>query len=114
MPKGRIEPGECPEGAARRETLEETGIGSVSVVPGFHAASRYRFTRGEVTVDKTVEYFLAEAMETDVRLSEEHSDGSWFAVGDALDRLTYAEAREILRRADAMLTEGEPPEGGDE
>ncbi len=104
LPKGRIEPAdESAEQTARRETLEETGIGRLNVVPGFRAVSRYRFARGEVIVEKRVEYLLAEAADTDVHLSREHSEASWVDTREAFARLTYPEAREILRRAEAAL-----------
>ena len=33
LPKGLIDPGESPEFTARRETLEETGVAAVELVP---------------------------------------------------------------------------------
>jgi len=103
FPKGRIEPEEDEASAARRELREETGIERLRPIPGFREASGYRFVREGRTISKRVVYFLAEAARTRVRLSGEHSDAAWLAPGLAKRRLTYAESRQLLDKAEATL-----------
>ncbi|MGB2982813.1 MAG: bis(5'-nucleosyl)-tetraphosphatase [Candidatus Bipolaricaulia bacterium] len=105
FPKGRIEQGEEPEDAARRETQEETGIEDVRIVPGFRAVSQYRFLRRGRAIEKSVVYFLAEASPADVRLSSEHSDSTWLDSREARRKLTFEETRRVLDRAEGRLAE---------
>ena len=116
FPKGRLEAGETLEQAARREAREETGIHELKVVHGFRGSSRYRFTRDGTPINKRVDYLLAEATSEVVRLSEEHTGSAWLGVPEALERLSYEEARAVLRKAEAHLdgtrTEGATPGGG--
>ena len=104
FPKGRLEPGETPEEAARRELCEETGIADVAMVPGFRARSHYRVTRGGRNLEKTVEYFLGQTSATSVRLSSEHDRAEWLDLEGAGGRLTHAESRRVLEEAAAFLT----------
>ncbi len=103
FPKGRIEPGEDELAAARREIAEETGIDGLKTIPGFQAISTYRFARGERAITKTVAYFLAETETEQVWLSDEHSDAAWLEADNARRRLTYAESRRVLDKAEAQL-----------
>ena len=103
FPKGRIEDGENAEQAARRETLEETGIGTLEMVSGFQETSRYRLRRADETIDKSVVYYLAEVKATFVRLSREHTDSAWLVAEEARQALTFDEGRRILDRAEARL-----------
>jgi bis(5'-nucleosidyl)-tetraphosphatase len=107
LPKGRIERGEEPRDAARREVAEETGLRGLRVVEGFRAESRYAFVRDDIAVDKEVVYFLAESADEDVRLSGEHTDLAWLPLEEARDRLTYREGRRILDLAEAWLVRKE-------
>jgi len=103
FPKGRIEDGEDELGAARRETMEETGIGDLSPVPDFRVEISYRFVRDGRPVSKRVSYFLAEVDGDEVRLSAEHKEACWLDHDEASARLTYEESRRVLDRAAARL-----------
>jgi bis(5'-nucleosidyl)-tetraphosphatase len=113
FPKGRIERGEEPEQAARRETQEETGIGKLKMIPDFRVESRYRFRRGDRPIEKRVVYFLAEAHGTDVLLSHEHEDATWLDPREARRVLTFPEGRRILDQAEARLSEKDASESGE-
>lgn len=103
FPKGRLERGEEPEGAARREVAEEVGITCLEPVNGFEELLRYKFRRGGDVVDKKVVLFLARTDEPGEALPGEIQDIVWLPYEQALSRLTHGEQRELLRRAETAL-----------
>ena len=105
FPKGHVEETDADKHAtARRELEEETGITEVTLDPNFQTDLRYVFRRGShEKVDKTVHFFLGETHERNVRLSHEHQGSKWLPYEEALKRLTFENAREILKTAHAFL-----------
>jgi len=113
--KGHIEQGEKPEEAAKREIKEETGIGEISVIPGFKEYIKYFFRKsygleGEAKktapwVFKLVVFYLAKTNVVDVTLSKEHTGFLWLPYEQALKRLTYKNAKTLLKKANDFLIE---------
>ncbi len=99
-PKGHVEEGEDDLAAARRELREETGIEQVAFQDGFAQEIEY-FFRGRKggMIKKTVVFFLASTEAESVTLSHEHVAFAWLESAEALKRLSYANAKAILRRA---------------
>ena len=99
-PKGHLEGGEDDETAARRELREETAIAEVELVDGFLFEIKYEFfssTKGHVR--KTVAFFAGRVASLDVVLSEEHRGYAWATYEQALERLQFANARNVLEAA---------------
>lgn len=108
MPKGHIEKGEDEVAAARRECLEETGISEIRLVPGFRERIEYTYMRKGRASEKEVVYLLGSTSEEKVRLSHEHQGHDWLGFGDALSRLTYENAKEVLGKAELFLKKSGP------
>jgi 8-oxo-dGTP pyrophosphatase MutT (NUDIX family) len=103
FPKGHIEAGEDPQTTAARELQEETGIRDARFVPGFKESMRYFYRKAGVGMLKVVIYFLAETPTGDVTLSHEHSGYLWLPYEQALKRLTFKNARDLITKAETFL-----------
>ena len=105
FPKGRIEAGESPEEAARREVAEEVGIRDLRPIP-FSRTINYSFIRNGKLIHKEVTYFLAETREQGTLNTQELVEMRWLPFARALATLTYPEQRGVLKEADEALTRG--------
>jgi bis(5'-nucleosidyl)-tetraphosphatase len=104
--KGHLEDGESQWQAAVRELREETGIRRVERVGRFKYDIDYTFRSPKKgRVDKTVTFFLGKTDVSKVELSDEHSGHAWLAYEQALEKLTFGNARQLLRAAWRALAE---------
>ncbi len=103
FPKGNIEKGEELTETARREIEEETGIGDVKLIQGFKEKINYFYQRGGKKIYKTVVFFLAETKTKEIKLSFEHIGFEWLPYKEALDKLTFKNPKEILKKANEFL-----------
>lgn len=103
FPKGKIENGESAKEAAIREIKEETGLISFRFVNGFKESIEYSYIRKMETNHKEVVYFLAETEKREVKTSYEHSEHKWLRSDEAMNRLTFENDKEILRKANKMI-----------
>lgn len=103
FPKGLVAEAEEEKETAEREVREETGLTEFSFLSGFRESVKifYKF-QGEF-ISKTAVYFLAQATEADVRLSFEHTDFVWLPVTMALERLSFKNSKDLLRRCELFL-----------
>jgi len=107
FPKGNIEKGESVEETAKREIKEETGISDIQFVPGFKTQIEYFFKREGGTVFKTVDFLIAKTGEKDVKLSFEHIGFEWLPFKEAMERLTYKTAKDLLVKVDEFVAKTE-------
>lgn len=98
FPKGKMEAGETKQEAALRELKEETSL-TAQIDDNFEETIQYIFMyEGEKTT-KTVYFFTGQATSTKVQLSHEHTDFAWLPYHDALKKLTYENAKDMLKTA---------------
>lgn len=101
--KGHTEEGEEEKETATRELLEETGIADVWFVDGFRKEISYRHGKEGKPLHKQVVFFLGKTDLENVRISHEHKDFEWLPYKEALERLTYQNAKNILTQAKLFL-----------
>ena len=103
--KGHIEHGENELQTAVRETFEETGITDLKFFDDFRETIRYFFRRGKQIVYKEVVFYLAETKQDKVKISFEHIGFVWLPYKEALNLLTFENARNILKKANKRLNQ---------
>jgi 8-oxo-dGTP pyrophosphatase MutT (NUDIX family) len=101
--KGHVEKGEAEADTVRRETVEETGLSDVDFVDGFRERISYYYRRGGRTVFKEVIFYLLQANREEVQISGEHVGYAWLDYPQAMRRLTFKNARNVLRKANVYL-----------
>ena len=101
--KGGIEDGESLQQTAIRETREETGITDIEFIEGFKEEIEYFFRAENQNVHKKVIFFLAKTNSKNVILSHEHLDSVWLNYKNALKKLTYDNAINLLKKSNAFL-----------
>jgi 8-oxo-dGTP pyrophosphatase MutT (NUDIX family) len=105
FPKGHIESGENENDAAIRELYEETGIRHIEIIDGYRYLIEYEFFHAGFLIQKDVVFFLARTDENEIKLSHEHRDSEWQNYENALKKLTFENARELLRKAESYLNQ---------
>src|SRR4051795_11018349 len=103
-PKGHVEKGEDDLAAAVRELQEETGITDIELLDGFRHEMSYFFRdKKKGLIKKTVVFFLGMTRAKEITISHEHQGGEFLPYDQALERVTYANAKTALKEAKAFL-----------
>lgn len=104
FPKGHVEAEDLDEYAtAKRELLEETGITEVNFIPDFREKISYTYKKGQQPSTKLVVFFIAETMQQNIKISFEHFAYKWLDYPAALSRLTFDNAKDLLKKAENFL-----------
>ena len=101
--KGKMENSEEPKQTAIRETKEETGIIDVEFIDGFNEEISYTFYVKNKEIDKKVIFYLGKTKSTEIIISHEHLDFAWLNFKDAMERITYENAKRVLTKANNLL-----------
>jgi 8-oxo-dGTP pyrophosphatase MutT (NUDIX family) len=103
FPKGHVEDNETELETATRELQEETGIDNFKLIDNFRHKIIYNIHKNNEVIPKEVIFFLGESSTKSIKLSSEHQNYSWLNFDLAHDRLTYANAKEVLAKAKTFL-----------
>lgn len=105
LPKGHVEKGEKEIDTVKREVLEETGLKNIKFIEGFKKWIKYFFKFRGKNILKFVTFYLVETKEKGVKISPEHIEYKWLPYEEALEQLTFKNAKEILKKANQFLIE---------
>lgn len=101
--KGHVERDEEDLATALREAREETGLSNVEIRQDFKHDFEYWYRHHQTPIRKHVTWFLGKVETKDVKLSHEHQGYEWLPYERAVERVTYANAKDLLRRAEEFL-----------
>ena len=104
FPKGHVEKGELPDGAALREVSEETGLSDLAM-RGLIETIDWHFRFRGTLIHKICHFYLMETAESTT--SPQRTEGitacQWTAYDEASVSVSYANARHVLERAREMI-----------
>lgn len=109
FPKGHVEAGERSIAAARREVEEETGLRDLDVRAPIDTIDWYFRFRGRL-IHKICDFYLMElepgaSGDTIPQRGEGITACVWASYDEAAQRISYENARRVLTRAHAMVSE---------
>lgn len=110
LPKGHLEEGEGSLEAAVREVREETGLEELVVGPELGTIDWY-FRRDGALIHKYCAFFVMLSPSGAARpeVDEGITECMWLTLSDAALRVTYDNAREMVREALRLMDRGELP-----
>jgi bis(5'-nucleosidyl)-tetraphosphatase len=102
--KGNVEAGESEKETVLRELQEETGIVDAQFIEGFKEKIEYFYRRQGATIHKQVIFLLMETHTEKVQISFEHVGYTWLNYEQAMEQLTFKNAKDVLQKAQEFLS----------
>ncbi|MEA3305994.1 MAG: NUDIX domain-containing protein [Candidatus Omnitrophota bacterium] len=98
-PKGKVDKGESPLDAAKREVREETGLKNILMIAKA-GQTNYFYKRAGKLIYKTVYLYLFKFAGKEALSIQkaEIADGKWFSEEEALLKIGYKGAKELLKK----------------
>jgi 8-oxo-dGTP pyrophosphatase MutT (NUDIX family) len=103
FPKGNIEKNEKEEDTIKREVEEETGLKGIKIINDFKEKIHYFYRLKGKLISKEVVFYLAETKKVKIKLSFEHIGFEWLCFEKALEKLTFKNSKNILKKANDFL-----------
>ncbi|MFA7191964.1 MAG: NUDIX domain-containing protein [Candidatus Paceibacterota bacterium] len=104
FPKGHLEEGEDSKTAAIRELQEETGITEFKFAELPTLIEEYDFNHSGDIRHKVNEYFIAYALQVDVKIQEgEIVDFKWVTYDEAMETFTFDDQKVIMKEVRKYL-----------
>lgn len=101
--KGNVEPNESEQETVTRELQEETGITDAKFIEDFKERIEYFYRRQGSTLRKEVIFFLMETETEKVKISYEHVGYTWLDYKQAMEKLTFKNAKDVLQKAQKLM-----------
>jgi bis(5'-nucleosidyl)-tetraphosphatase len=101
--KGNVEPNETEQETVIRELREETGITDAKFIEAFKEKIDYFYRRQGTTIHKEVIFYLMETHTETVKISYEHVGYIWLNYQQAMEKLTFKNARDVLQKAHKLM-----------
>ena len=101
--KGSVEQGETEKQTVTRELQEETGITNAQFIDGFRESINFFYRRQGMTINKEVVFFIIESQTDAVKISFEHVGFIWLPYPQAMEKLTFKNAKDVLQKAHDFL-----------
>lgn len=108
FPRGKVEDQESEVDTMRREICEETGISDVQIITDFRYSIRFSYrAHGQereerikekncIFIHKKAIFYLVHVKNNIVVVSDEHQNFLWLSFDNALQKLTYDNAKKVL------------------
>jgi bis(5'-nucleosidyl)-tetraphosphatase len=101
--KGNVEINETEKETVLRELKEETAITDATFIENFKETIAYFYRRQGLTVHKEVVFFIMESYTDKVTLSFEHIGFVWMDYAQAMEKLNFKNAKDVLQKAHDFL-----------